>query len=79
MFGCDICQLVCPWNRFSRLHAEDKFKPKAQLLNSTKEEWQALTKENFDALFEGSAVKRAGFEKLKQNIFSAMGSDINQS
>jgi len=72
MFGCDICQMVCPWNRFSHPHKQDKFMPKPELLNATKEEWQSLTQENFDDLFEGSAVKRAGYNKLKQNISSAL-------
>ena len=68
MFGCDICQEVCPWNRFSSPHQEEKFKPKDQLLQKTKSEWEEITLEVFDNLFEGSPVKRTKFEGLKRNI-----------
>lgn len=68
MFGCDICQQVCPWNRFSSPHTESKFEPKEELLNKSKKEWLEITNEVFDRLFEGSAVKRTKFEGLKRNI-----------
>lgn len=68
MFGCDICQDVCPWNRFSKKHQESKFDPKKELLDMKPSDWQELTHEVFDKIFEGSAVKRTKFEGLKRNI-----------
>lgn len=68
MFGCDICQDVCPWNRFSKPHTEQQFEPKEDLISLDKNAWINLVQDDFDILFEGSAVKRAGFKKLKQNI-----------
>jgi len=68
MFGCDICQQVCPWNRFSTPHEESEFMPKEDLLSMTKEDWQNMTQSTFDSLFEGSAVKRTKYEGLKRNI-----------
>jgi len=71
IFGCDICQDVCPWNRFSRAHNEIEFYPKDELKKLRKKEWKELTKETFDIIFKGSAVKRASFDGLKRNIVSA--------
>jgi epoxyqueuosine reductase len=68
MFGCDICQEVCPWNRFAETHNESKFNPLNELLVMKKEDWQALEKETFSKLFSKSAVKRTKFEGLKRNI-----------
>lgn len=68
MFGCDICQQVCPWNRFSVEHAEDKFTPSQEMLNMSKEEWQDISEPIFNKLFEGSAVKRTKYSGLKRNI-----------
>lgn len=68
MFGCDICQDVCPWNRLSKAHAEPQFMPSNTLLNMRKTDWQELSHELFDELFEGSAVKRTGYEGLTRNI-----------
>jgi len=68
MFGCDICQQVCPWNRFSKPHNEEKFVPKDELLKMTKQEWKELSEDVFDKLFEGSAVKRTKYKGLKRNI-----------
>ena len=68
MFGCDICQIVCPWNKFSISHNEPSFLPKKELLSLKKEDWENLREEEFDEIFEGSAVKRAGFKGLKRNI-----------
>ncbi len=58
MFGCDVCQQVCPWNRFSKLHNEQKFFPSNKLLDITKKEWKELTEDIFNELFKNSAVKR---------------------
>lgn len=68
MFGCDICQEVCPWNRFAERHQETDFEPHPDLLKMQKHEWEDLTEEVFRELFKGSAVKRAKFEGLKRNI-----------
>lgn len=68
IFGCDICQQVCPWNRFSAEHDEPEFLPNSELLTMTKEAWQDMTEPVFDKLFEGSAVKRTKFAGLKRNI-----------
>lgn len=68
MFGCDICQDVCPWNRFSKPHEEQDFLPSQNLLSMTKKEWEGLKEETFEELFKGSAVKRTKFEGLKRNI-----------
>jgi epoxyqueuosine reductase len=68
MFGCDVCQDVCPWNRFSKPHSEPLFQPKPELLSKSKAEWQELTKEVFQEVFRKSAVKRTKFEGLKRNI-----------
>lgn len=67
-FGCDICQQVCPWNRFSEPHNEPAFLPHEEMLKMTKTEWQEITETVFQKLFKKSAVKRAKFEKFKKNI-----------
>ena len=68
MFGCDICQDVCPWNRFSEPNKEARFKPDDRLLNYNKNDWQEITKDVFQDIFRRSAVKRTKFEGLKRNI-----------
>ena len=68
MFGCDICQDVCPWNRFAKSHMESDFQPKEELITNSKSDWEDITEEVFDKLFEGSAVKRTKFIGLKRNI-----------
>jgi len=68
MFGCDVCQDVCPWNRFSKVTKEDRFKPALSLLDLTNNDWKNLQIETFDLLFQKSAVKRTKFEGLKRNI-----------
>lgn len=68
MFGCDVCQDVCPWNRFSKSHSEPLFNPNAELLSKSKKEWEEVTKEVFQEIFRKSPVKRTKFEGLKRNI-----------
>ena len=68
MFGCDICQDVCPWNRFSKPTNEPHFSPHDSLLHLNKADWQDLTEDVFRELFKNSAVKRTKFSGLKRNI-----------
>lgn len=68
MFGCDICQDVCPWNRFSKVHNEPSFDPHENLLKMSKSDWEDLTEEIFRELFRNSAVKRTKYSGLKRNI-----------
>lgn len=67
-FGCDVCQDVCPWNRFSKAHNEPLFDPNPKLLEFTKKDWEELTEATFETLFKNSAVKRTRFEGLKRNL-----------
>lgn len=68
IFGCDVCQDVCPWNRFSKSHREPLFNPHPELLEMSKKDWQEITQETFGKIFQKSAVKRTKFEGLKRNI-----------
>ncbi len=68
MFGCDICQDVCPWNRKAENHQEPFFDSPDNLLELSAKEWAGLSKEQYNTLFKESAVQRAGFKKLKSNI-----------
>ena len=68
MFGCDICQDVCPWNRFSKEHSTEAFKPKPGLLETSRNEWEELTLDVFNDLFKKSAVKRTKYQGLMRNI-----------
>jgi epoxyqueuosine reductase len=68
IFGCDICQEVCPWNRFAKHHDQAKFQPDNSLFTMTIDKWQELDLESYLKMFKGSAVKRAKFEGLKRNI-----------
>lgn len=67
-FGCDICQDVCPWNRFSRPHEEPLFRPNPELAAFTQREWKELTEETFRRVFAKSAVKRAKYVGLRRNV-----------
>lgn len=68
MFGCDICQDVCPWNRFSQPHNEPLFNPKPELLSMTKKDWEEITRDVFQKVFQNSAVNRTKLEGLQRNI-----------
>ncbi len=68
MFGCDACQDVCPWNKFSLPHSEAFFDPHPDLLSMTKQDWHEITEEVFRDIFKKSAVKRTKYSGLKRNI-----------
>lgn len=75
MFGCDICQDVCPWNKFSVLNQEPAFTPHPELLGMTETDWQGITQDIFQKIFKTSAVKRTKFSGLKRNIEFLRSSD----
>ncbi|MEK6493486.1 tRNA epoxyqueuosine(34) reductase QueG [Myroides odoratimimus] len=68
MFGCDVCQDVCPWNRFASPHKEQRFIPNTALIEYSKREWKELTKETFNEIFKKSAIKRTKYEGLLRNM-----------
>ncbi len=68
LFGCDVCQDVCPWNRFSKQTAEKNFQPIPEILNFTKNDWDELTAEKFKIIFANSPLKRTKFEGIKRNL-----------
>lgn len=68
IFGCDICQDVCPWNRFSRPHREPAFAPPPELQGFTKRDWLEMTEEVFRKTFKNSPLKRTKFEGLRRNV-----------
>jgi epoxyqueuosine reductase len=68
MFGCDVCQDVCPWNRFSKPTNEINFTPIPEILNFTKNNWEELTEESFKVIFKNSPLKRSKFEGIKRNL-----------
>ncbi len=67
-FGCDICQDVCPWNKFSKPHSEPLFNPNSEFLSMTKKDWEEITEETFKTVFKNSAIRRTKFEGIKRNI-----------
>ncbi|KIA87842.1 tRNA epoxyqueuosine(34) reductase QueG [Flavobacterium sp. AED] len=67
-FGCDVCQDVCPWNKFSKAHKEPLFNPNPELLSMSKKDWREITEETFKVVFKNSPLKRAKFQGLKRNI-----------
>lgn len=68
MFGCDVCQDVCPWNKFSKPHNEPLFNPHPELLSMSKKDWEEITEDTFKKVFQKSAVKRTKYSGLKRNI-----------
>jgi epoxyqueuosine reductase len=68
MFGCDICQDVCPWNRFSHPHHEEAFTPLPEILNLTTKEWEELSEEMFRKLFKFSPLSRSKHKGIQRNI-----------
>lgn len=68
VFGCDICQDVCPWNKFSKAHSEPLFNPHPELLDMNKKDWEEITEDTFKKVFQKSAVKRTKYAGLIRNI-----------
>ncbi len=68
MFGCDICQDVCPWNRFSAPHTEPLFQPLEAILHFSEKDWQEITEEQFKVLFRHSPLKRSKWKGIRRNI-----------
>ena len=68
MFGCDICQDVCPWNRFSKPNSEPAFTPIAEILNLSLKEWETMTEETFNKTFKNSPLKRSKWKGIQRNI-----------
>lgn len=68
MFGCDICQDVCPWNRFAKAQDEEVFHPKKELFNFQFEDWEKMDKSKFQQVFKDSPLKRSGFERIQRNL-----------
>ena len=68
MFGCDICQDVCPWNRFSTPHHTEEFTPINEILEYSKKDWDELTEESFKVIFKKSPLKRAKYQGIKRNL-----------
>lgn len=68
MFGCDVCQDVCPWNRFSKPHNEPLFQASPEIIKYSKSDWEEITNDTFQKVFQNSALKRTKFEGIKKNI-----------
>lgn len=68
VFGCDICQDVCPWNRFSKPNSEPVFQPNSELSGFSNRDWIEMTEETFKRVFAKSAVKRTKFQGIKRNV-----------
>lgn len=68
MFGCDVCQDVCPWNRFSKPHTESQFNPVPEILNLSTREWEQLSEERFRAIFKDSPLRRSKFKGIMRNL-----------
>jgi epoxyqueuosine reductase len=68
MFGCDICQDICPWNRFSKPHHEIQFTPIPEVLNLSTKEWEAISEEKFKTIFADSPIKRTKYKGIRRNL-----------
>ena len=79
MYGCDICQDVCPYNRFALPNMESEFQPSDKLKAMREEDWKNLNRTDFEALFKHSAMQRAGFEGLKRNIEFISGGELRDA
>lgn len=71
MFGCDICQDVCPWNRFSKANTEQGFRPIPEILDLSLGEWEAMSEETFREIFSNSPLKRSKWQGIQRNLRAA--------
>ena len=74
IFGCDICQDVCPWNRFSKPNSEKRFTPNPSLLTLTKQDWKEISEGVFAEISRISPLKRAGINGMKKNLQALLSS-----
>lgn len=74
LFGCDTCQDVCPWNRFSKPHQEAQFEPLNEVLNFSIKDWEMLTEESFKTIFKNSPIKRSKYQGIQRNLQFIKGS-----
>lgn len=72
IFGCDICQEVCPWNRFAKQHQVEEFEPKLELLNLSQQDWLAMTDEAFNELTLNSPIQRTKLKGMKRNVMNCI-------
>jgi epoxyqueuosine reductase len=75
IFGCDICQDVCPWNSFSQPHQNPEFLPNPELASMSKSDWEEITEDVFNRVFKDSPVKRTKLKGLKRNVIFVKGTD----
>jgi epoxyqueuosine reductase len=75
LFGCDTCQDVCPWNRFSNPHHEAAFEPLPEILNFSSKQWEEMTEESFKIIFRNSPLKRADYKGIQRNLKFLKASD----
>jgi epoxyqueuosine reductase len=68
LFGCDVCQDVCPWNSFAKPTNEKRFEPLPEILNFTVKDWEEMTEESFKIIFKNSPIKRTKFSGIKKNL-----------
>jgi epoxyqueuosine reductase len=68
MFGCDVCQDVCPWNRFSTPTEEPAFKPIAEILQYSENDWEEITEDGFKKIFAESSLRRAKYQGIRRNL-----------
>ena len=68
LFGCDVCQDVCPWNRFSKPNTEEAFQPLPEILNFTTKDWEELSEDAFKKIFRHSPLSRAKYKGIQRNI-----------
>ncbi|MFM7217516.1 MAG: tRNA epoxyqueuosine(34) reductase QueG [Bacteroidota bacterium] len=68
VFGCDICQEVCPWNRFAQPHQEERFRPRTPISDWNEKEWDDMDEQAFRTYFKDSPLKRTGYNGLRRNL-----------
>ncbi len=79
VFGCDICQDVCPWNRFSKPHSEPDFEPRSEFLEMDRSDWYEMTEELFNEVFKGTPLKRANYAGIRKNLRAIEPSSLDGS